>query len=75
LSTFTVTIDHPDAAKLLKAAIEGYAKVAQVHADYAMASKPHDGETTTGQRRRAQTYSDRAKAMRSATITPGGQAG
>lgn len=70
-----MTIDHPDAARLLRAAIDGYAKVAQAHADYATASKPHEGESTVEQRRRAQTYSERASACRAATITPGGQAG
>lgn len=75
MTAFTVVIDHPDAEKLLRAAIEGYAKVTDAHAGYTLASQPREGESTQGRKRRAQILTERAEACRNATITPGGQAG
>lgn len=70
-----VDIDHPDGDKILRAAIDGYGKIQEVHARYIIDSKAREGESTQGQKRRAGVHADRAAACSKATITPGGQAG
>lgn len=75
MTRLIVEIDHPEAEQLLRAAIEGYARMAEHMADYTTASRPRESETTVGRARRAKVYADRATACRGATITPGGQAG
>lgn len=75
MTRFVVELDHPDAEKILRAAIDGYGKVQEVHARYITESKPRETDGRTGQKRRAEVHTARAKACFSATITPGGQAG
>lgn len=75
MTAFIVEIDHPDADKILRAAIDGYGKIQDVHATYITESKPREGESTQGRKRRAAVHAERAIACRNATITPGGQAG
>lgn len=75
MTAFTVNIDHPDGEKILRAAIEGYGKIQEVHARYITESQPRGGENKAGQKRRATVHTDRAVACFGATITPGGQAG
>lgn len=75
MTAFTVELDHPDAEKILRAAIEGYGKLQQVHATYILESKPRETDGRTGQKRRADVHTARATACFGATITPGGQAG
>lgn len=71
----TVTIDHPDAEKILRAAIDSYGKMQDVHARYITESAQRPGESTQGRKRRAAVYAQRAAACAGATITAGGQAG
>lgn len=75
MTAFTVQLDHPDAEKILRAAIEGYGKLQEVHARYITESKPREGESQQGRKRRATVHTERAVACFAATITPGGQAG
>lgn len=75
MTELVVKIDHPDAEKLLRAALDAYARMADHHAAYVLASKPRDGETTRGRSKRAAVLTGRAEACRAATIIPGGQAG
>lgn len=75
MTRLVVELDHPDADKILRAAIEGYGKVQEVHARYILESKPRETDGRTGQKRRADVHTARAVACFGATITPGGQAG
>lgn len=71
MTTITITIEHPDAEKIVRAAIESYALVQELHALYILESKPLEEETTTGRRRRADVHSSRARACKQASITTG----
>lgn len=75
MSAFTIVIEHPDAEKILRAAIDSYGALQDAHAQYITDSKPREGESIHGRRRRANVHIARAAACRQATITPGGQAG
>ena len=75
MTAFTVHMQHPDAEKILRAAIAGYGKVQEAHATYITESQPRQGEGAHGRKRRAQVHTDRAAACFGATITAGGQAG
>ncbi len=75
MTRLVVELDHPDAEKILRAAIEGYGKMQEVHARYILESKPRETDGRTGQKRRADVHTARATACFGANITPGGQAG
>lgn len=76
MSTFTITSDHPDAARILRTAIENYAFYAASHARMKRTRHLHPGETREQLAKEADVLDARSAAAETmAQQVTGGQAG
>lgn len=74
MTTYTLESDHPDAARLIRRALENYAGMAQTSAVRMRHGKPNPGESPARREAAARVWDQRAEAAAAmAGQMPGGE--